>query len=91
MNYGSSKNQRIEGQIRRLSQDHPQKGTRHSPMIPSYKSGEKRPQIDESSNEQKIQEKALKITEEQKREEQQEHLRNHAKPSIHTMKDSYKV
>jgi hypothetical protein len=60
-------------------------------MIPSYKSGKKRPQIDESSNEQKIQEKALKITEEQKWEEQQEHLRNHAKPSIHTMKDSYKV
>jgi hypothetical protein len=53
MNYGSSENQRIEGQIRHLSQDHPQKGTRHSPMIPSYKSGEKRPQIDESSNEQK--------------------------------------
>jgi hypothetical protein len=35
--------------------------------------------------------KALKITEKEKREEQQELLRNHAKPSIHTMKDSYKV
>jgi hypothetical protein len=60
-------------------------------MIPSKKSEEKRPQIDESSDKQKFQEKALKITVKEKREEQQEHLRNHAKPSIHTMKDSYKV
>jgi hypothetical protein len=35
--------------------------------------------------------KRLQKTEKEKREEQQEHLRNHAKPSIHTMKDSYKV
>jgi hypothetical protein len=60
-------------------------------MIPSKKSREKHPQVDESSNEQKFQEKAPKITEKEKREEQQEHLRNHAKPSIHTMKDSCKV
>jgi hypothetical protein len=60
-------------------------------MIPSKKSIEKHPQIDESSDERKIQEKALKITEKEKLEEQQEHLRNHAKHSIHTMKDSYKV
>jgi hypothetical protein len=32
-------------------------------MIPSKKFGEKRPQIDESSDERKFQEKALKITE----------------------------
>jgi hypothetical protein len=56
-------------------------------MIPSNKSGEKHPQIDK----RKFQEKAPKITEKEKREEQQEHLRNHAEPSIHTMKDSYKV
>jgi hypothetical protein len=60
-------------------------------MIPSKKSGEKRPQIDEPSDERKTQEKASKITEKQKREEQQEHKRNHAKPSIHTMKDSHMV
>jgi hypothetical protein len=52
--------------------------------------GEKRPQIDESSDERKYHEKAPKITKKEKQEEQQEHLRNHAKPSIHTMKDSYK-
>jgi hypothetical protein len=46
-------------------------------MIPSKKSGEKHPQIDESSDERKTQEKALKITEKEKREEQQEHKRNH--------------
>jgi hypothetical protein len=60
-------------------------------MIPSKKSREKRPQIDESSDKRKFQEKAPKITEKEKLEEQQEHLRNHAKPSIHIMKDSYKV
>jgi hypothetical protein len=60
-------------------------------MIPSKKSKEKHPQIDESSDERKTQEKAPKITEKEKREEQQEHMRNHAKLSIHTMKDSYKV
>jgi hypothetical protein len=60
-------------------------------MIPSNKSGEKRPQIDESSDERKTQEMTPKIIEKEKREEQQEHMRNHAKPSIHTMKDSYKV
>jgi hypothetical protein len=46
-------------------------------MIPSKKSREKHPQIDESSDERKTQEKALKITEKEKREEQQEHKRNH--------------
>jgi hypothetical protein len=34
-------------------QDHPQRGTRHSPMIPSKKSGVKLPQIDESNEERK--------------------------------------
>jgi hypothetical protein len=60
-------------------------------MIPSNKSGEKLPQIDESSDERKTQEKAPKITEKEKWKEEQEHMRNHAKPSIHTMKDSYNV
>jgi hypothetical protein len=60
-------------------------------MIPTKKSGEKRPQIDESSDKQNFQEKAPKITEREKREEKQDHMSNHAKPSIHTMKDSYKV
>jgi hypothetical protein len=60
-------------------------------MILSKNSGEKHPQIDESSDERKIQEKAPKNTEKEKYEEQQEHLRYHTKPSIHTMKDSYKV
>jgi hypothetical protein len=60
-------------------------------MIPSKKSGEKHPQIDESSDERKTQEKAPKITEKEKQDELQEHKRNHVKPSIHTMKDSYKV
>jgi hypothetical protein len=52
-------------------------------MNPLKKSREKHPQIDESSDERKTQEKAPKITEKEKREEQQEHMRNHAKPSIH--------
>jgi hypothetical protein len=60
-------------------------------MTPSKKSGEKHPQIEESSNKRKYHEKAPKITKKEKREEQQEHMRNHAKPSIHAMKDSYKV
>jgi hypothetical protein len=60
-------------------------------MIPSKKSGEKRPEVNESSDERKFQEKAPKITKKEKWEEQQEHLRNHAKPSIHAMNDSYKV
>jgi hypothetical protein len=60
-------------------------------MIPSKKSGEKHPQINESSDERKYHERAPKITKKEKREEQQEHLGNHAKPSIHTIKDSYKV
>jgi hypothetical protein len=76
---------------KKSGQDHPQRGTRHSPLIPSKKSGEKRRQIDELSDERKFQEKALKITEKEKWEDHQEHLRNHAKPSIHTLKDSYKV
>jgi hypothetical protein len=45
----------------------------------------------QGSDERKSQEKAPKIIEQEKREEQQEYLRNHTKPSIHTMKDSYKV
>jgi hypothetical protein len=49
------------------------------------------PQIDKSSDKRKFQEKAPKIREIEKQEDQQEHLRNHAKPSIHTVKDSYKV
>jgi hypothetical protein len=60
-------------------------------MIASKKSGEKHPQIDESSDERKTSKNTSEIAEKQKHEEQQEHLRNHAKPSIHTMKDSYKV
>jgi hypothetical protein len=60
-------------------------------MIPSKRSGEKCPQMDESSEERKTQEKAPKMTKKEKQKEQQEHKRNHAKPSIHTMKDSYKV
>jgi hypothetical protein len=60
-------------------------------MIPSKKSREKRPQIEETSDKRKSQEKGPKITEKEKQEEQQERLRNHAKPSIHTMKDSYKA
>jgi hypothetical protein len=39
-------------------------------MIPSKKSGEKHPQINESGDEQKSQEKGLKITEKEKWEEQ---------------------
>jgi hypothetical protein len=42
------------------------------------KSEEKRPQIDELSDEQKFQEKASKNTEKETRENQQEHVRNHA-------------
>jgi hypothetical protein len=53
-------------------------------MIPSKKSGEKRPQIDESSEEQKTQEKAPKITKKEKRERHIQALRNHVKSSIHT-------
>jgi hypothetical protein len=42
----------IEGDSRRLrGQHHPQRETRHSPVIPSKKSGEKYPQNDESSDE----------------------------------------
>jgi hypothetical protein len=39
----------------------------------------------------KIPRKSSEIAEKEKRDEQQEHMRNHAKPSIHTTKDSYKV
>jgi hypothetical protein len=39
-------------------------------MIPSNKSGEKRPQIDESSDERKSQQKALKINETENHREQ---------------------
>jgi hypothetical protein len=60
-------------------------------MIPSKKSRERHPHIDESSDKQEYHKKAPKITKKEKQEEQKEHLRNHAKPSIHAMKDSYKV
>jgi hypothetical protein len=53
-------------------------------MIPSNKSGEKRPQIDESSDERKNQEKAPKITKKEKWERHIQALRNHAESSIHT-------
>jgi uncharacterized protein YdaU (DUF1376 family) len=53
-------------------------------MIPSRKSGEKHPQIDESSDERKTQEKAPKITIKEKRERHIQALRNHAESSIHT-------
>jgi hypothetical protein len=39
----------------------------------------------------KFQEKALKITKKEKREEHNQALRNHAESFIHTMKGSYKV
>jgi hypothetical protein len=51
---GFIRKSRIEGQIRCFrGQDHPQRGTRHSPMISSKKSGEKHPEIDESNEERK--------------------------------------
>jgi hypothetical protein len=53
-------------------------------MIPSKKSGEKRPQIDELSDERKTLEKAPKITKKRKQEGHIQGLRNHAKSSIHT-------
>jgi hypothetical protein len=53
-------------------------------MIPSKKSGEKRPQIDELSDERKTLEKAPKITKKRKQEGHIQALRNHAKSSIHT-------
>jgi hypothetical protein len=53
-------------------------------MIPSKKSGEKRPQIDESSDERKIQEMAPKITKKGKREIHKQALQNHAESSVHT-------
>jgi hypothetical protein len=53
-------------------------------MIPSKKSGEKRPQIDELSDERRSQEKAPKITKKGKWERHNQALRNHAESSIHT-------
>jgi hypothetical protein len=53
-------------------------------MILSKKSGEKRPQIDESSDKRKTQEKAPKITKKEKWERHIQALRNHAESSIHT-------
>jgi hypothetical protein len=53
-------------------------------MTPSKKSREKRPQIDESSDERKNQEKAPKITKKEKRERHIQALRNHTESSIHT-------
>jgi hypothetical protein len=53
-------------------------------MIPSKKSGEKHPQIDELSDERRSQEKAQKITKKGKWERHNQALRNHAESSIHT-------
>jgi hypothetical protein len=53
-------------------------------MIPSKKSGEKHPQIVESSDERKTQEKAPKITKKGKWERHIQALRNHAESSIRT-------
>jgi hypothetical protein len=53
-------------------------------MIPSKKSGEKCPQIDESHEERKPEEKAPKITKKEERERHIQALRNHAESSIHT-------
>jgi hypothetical protein len=53
-------------------------------MISSKKSGEKHPQIDESRDERKTEEKAPKITKKEKRERHIQALRNHAESSIHT-------
>jgi hypothetical protein len=53
-------------------------------MTPSKKSEAKRPQIDESSEERKTQEKAPIITKKEKRERHIQALRNHAESSIHT-------
>jgi hypothetical protein len=56
----STQNSQIEGDSQCLrGQDHPQRGTRHSPMTPSKKSREKHTQIDKSSNEQKIPKNSL--------------------------------
>jgi hypothetical protein len=53
--------------------DSPNKSRNETPPNPSHK---------------KSQEKAPKIIEKEKWEEEQVYLRNHTKPSIHTMKDS---
>jgi hypothetical protein len=58
-------------------------------MIRSNKSGEKRPQINESSDERKAHEKAQKITKKRKREGHIQALRNHAESSY--QRGSYKV
>jgi hypothetical protein len=55
-------------------------------MIPSKKSGEKRPQIDKSREERKPQEKAPKITKKEKRERHIQTLTNHVESSIHAAK-----
>jgi hypothetical protein len=58
----------------------------------SYVTSKKIPQRNAlNSFPRKIQEKALKITKKEKREEHNQGLRNHAESSIHTMKVSYKV
>jgi hypothetical protein len=53
-------------------------------MITSKNFGEKCPQIDESSDERKTQEKAMKITKKRKREGHIQASKNHAESSIHT-------
>jgi hypothetical protein len=53
-------------------------------MIPSKKSGEKRPQIDESNDKRKSYEKALKITKKGILERDNHGSRNHAESSINT-------
>jgi hypothetical protein len=55
-------------------------------MIPSNKFGEKHPQIDEMSDEQKSQEKAPIITKKENGRDNKIDLRNHAKSSIHARK-----
>jgi hypothetical protein len=55
-------------------------------MIPSKKPVEKRPQIDESSEERKTQERAPKITTKNNREQHIQTLKNHAESSIHATK-----
>jgi hypothetical protein len=60
-------------------------------MIPSKKPREKRLQIDESSDERKVQERAPKITVKEKREEQQEHLRNHGLACLLNIHPSLKI
>jgi hypothetical protein len=60
-------------------------------MIPSKKSGEKRPQIDESSDEQRSQEKAPKITKKGETGETQSSLEEPRRFIYTYQRGSYKV